>query len=167
MTVRPAKTQISLGIRPVWSESSLSAWRNLECLSTQWAQAKTLIRLGGCPGWSESSVGAHSFCLFCHVVAHIYFAFSLVLNLFLHAYIDYRCFLLSFLICFFGLSFLYLILSFLHAIIWITSRENLIIPYANNKGADQPEQAGLSLTWSQLPKTGFLVTRLIWYRYHV
>ena len=25
MTVRPAKTQISLGIRPVWSESSLCA----------------------------------------------------------------------------------------------------------------------------------------------
>ena len=25
MTVRPAKTQISLGIRPVWSESSLYA----------------------------------------------------------------------------------------------------------------------------------------------
>ena len=25
MNVRPAKTQISLGIRPVWSESSLSA----------------------------------------------------------------------------------------------------------------------------------------------
>ena len=25
--VRPAKTQISLGIRPVWSESSMSAWR--------------------------------------------------------------------------------------------------------------------------------------------
>ena len=29
MTVGPAKSQISLGIRPVWSESSLSAWRNL------------------------------------------------------------------------------------------------------------------------------------------
>ena len=29
--------------------------------------AKTLIRLGGCPGWSESSLGAHTFCLFCHV----------------------------------------------------------------------------------------------------
>ena len=27
--VRPAKTQINLGIRPVWSESSLSAWRKL------------------------------------------------------------------------------------------------------------------------------------------
>ena len=26
VTVRPAKTQISLGIRPVWSESSLCAW---------------------------------------------------------------------------------------------------------------------------------------------
>ena len=25
MTVRPAKTQISLGIRPIWSESSLCA----------------------------------------------------------------------------------------------------------------------------------------------
>ena len=29
MAVRPSKTQISLGIRPVWSESSLSAWRKL------------------------------------------------------------------------------------------------------------------------------------------
>ena len=35
--VRPAKTQMSLGIRPVWSESSLSAWRKLSSLATQWA----------------------------------------------------------------------------------------------------------------------------------
>ena len=71
------------------------------------------------------------------------------------------------------------------------------MPYANNKGADQPahlrsmisafvvhcldstipllaiaeisrpwqvavaEQSGLSLSWSQTPKTGFLMTRLI------
>ena len=77
------------------------------------------------------------------------------------------------------------------------SWENLFLPYANNKDADQPahprslisvsiircldriiplvsiseisslklvsyaEQAGLSLTWSQTPMTGFLVTRLI------
>ena len=34
VSVRPAKTQISLGIRPVWSESSLSAWRNLGSLAT-------------------------------------------------------------------------------------------------------------------------------------
>ena len=34
--------------------------------------ANTLIRLlGGCPGWSESSLGAHSFCWFCHVAAHL------------------------------------------------------------------------------------------------
>ena len=33
--------------------------------------AKTLIRLGGCPGCSESSLGAHSFCWFCHVAAHV------------------------------------------------------------------------------------------------
>ena len=38
--MRPAKTQISLGIRPVWSESSLSAWRKLGSLATQWAHSK-------------------------------------------------------------------------------------------------------------------------------
>ena len=40
MSVRPAKTQISLGIRPVWSESSLSAWRNLVSLATHWAHSE-------------------------------------------------------------------------------------------------------------------------------
>ena len=40
VTVRPAKTQLSLGIRSVWSESSLSAWRNLESLATQWAHSE-------------------------------------------------------------------------------------------------------------------------------
>ena len=37
--VRPAKTQISLGIRPVWSESSLSAWRKLGSLATHWVHS--------------------------------------------------------------------------------------------------------------------------------
>ena len=32
--VHPAKTQISLGIRSVWSESSLSAWRKRGSLAT-------------------------------------------------------------------------------------------------------------------------------------
>ena len=32
--VRPAKTQISLGIHPVWSKSSLSAWRKLGSLTS-------------------------------------------------------------------------------------------------------------------------------------
>ena len=35
-----AKTQISLGIRPVWSDSSLSAWRKLGSLATHWAHSK-------------------------------------------------------------------------------------------------------------------------------
>ena len=43
------------------------AWVLSYLLSWQWR----LIRLGGCPGWSESSLGTHSFCWFCHVMAHI------------------------------------------------------------------------------------------------
>ena len=39
-SVRPAKTQISLGISPVWSELSLSTWRNFGSLATHWAQSK-------------------------------------------------------------------------------------------------------------------------------
>ena len=50
--LRPAKTQISMGIRPVWSESS-------QCTQRFFMRtAKTLIRLGGCTGWSVSSLGA-------------------------------------------------------------------------------------------------------------
>ena len=40
MAVRPAKTQISLGIRPVWSESSLSAWRKVGTLATHWTHSE-------------------------------------------------------------------------------------------------------------------------------
>ena len=40
MTVRPAKTQISLGIRSVWPESSLSVWRKLVSLATHWAHSE-------------------------------------------------------------------------------------------------------------------------------
>ena len=56
--VHPAKTQISLSICQVWSESLLSAWRKLGSLATIERTAKTLIRLGECPGWPESSLGA-------------------------------------------------------------------------------------------------------------
>ena len=52
--------QISLGIRPVWSESSLSALGKLGSIATHKSQAKSLIRLRGCPGWSESSLGAQA-----------------------------------------------------------------------------------------------------------
>ena len=40
MSGRPAKTRISLGICPLWSESSLSAWRKLGSLATHWANNK-------------------------------------------------------------------------------------------------------------------------------
>ena len=39
MAVCPAKPQISLDIRPVWSESSLSAWRKLGSLATHWVHS--------------------------------------------------------------------------------------------------------------------------------
>ena len=44
--VRPANTQISLGIRPVWSESSLSAWRKLGSLATHWALSEDSDQTG-------------------------------------------------------------------------------------------------------------------------
>ena len=92
MSVRPAKTQTSLGIRTVWSESSLSAWRKFGPLATVPTEstAKTLIRLGGCPGWSESSLGAHSLCWFCHVAAHFLFK-HLLLTISWRYENDYLC----------------------------------------------------------------------------
>ena len=47
--VHPAKTQISLGIRPVWSESLLSAWRELGSLATHWAHSKDSDQTGRMP----------------------------------------------------------------------------------------------------------------------
>ena len=49
MAVRPAKTQIRLGIRPIWSESLLSTWRNLGSLATHWAHSKDSDQTGRMP----------------------------------------------------------------------------------------------------------------------
>ena len=49
MAVRPAKTQVSLGIRPVWSESSLSAWRSIGSLATHWAHSEGSDQTGRMP----------------------------------------------------------------------------------------------------------------------
>ena len=46
VTVRPAKTQISLGMRPVCSESSLSALRKLGSLATHWAHSEDSDQTG-------------------------------------------------------------------------------------------------------------------------
>ena len=83
--VRPAKTQISLGIPP---QSDLSlCCPHEETLGPKLPiqrRAKTLIRLGGCPGWSESSLGAQWFCWFCHEVAHILDPLPFICPPFLH-----------------------------------------------------------------------------------
>ena len=49
MSVRPAKTQISLAIRPVWSESSLSTRRKLSSLATHRAHSKDSDQTGRMP----------------------------------------------------------------------------------------------------------------------
>ena len=46
LLVRPAKTRISLGICPVWSESLLSAWRNIGPLTTYWAHSEASDQTG-------------------------------------------------------------------------------------------------------------------------
>ena len=38
--VHTMKTRISLGIRPVWSETSLSTWRNLRSLASYWLHSE-------------------------------------------------------------------------------------------------------------------------------
>ena len=47
--VRPAKTRMCLGIRSVLSESSLSAWKNLGSLATQWAHSEDSDQTGRMP----------------------------------------------------------------------------------------------------------------------
>ena len=72
MTVRQAKTQISLGIQSLRCphEESLGPYLPIERI------ANTLIRLGGCPSWSESALGAQSFCWFCREAAQMFYSFS-------------------------------------------------------------------------------------------
>ena len=47
--VCPAKIQISLGIRSVWSESSLSAWRKFGSLATHWVHSEDSDQTGRMP----------------------------------------------------------------------------------------------------------------------
>ena len=47
--VRPRKTQISLGIRPIWSEFLLSAWRKLGSLPTHWEHIEAYDQTGWMP----------------------------------------------------------------------------------------------------------------------
>ena len=64
--VRPAKTQISLGIRPVWSESSLSAIRKLGSLATHGAHSKDSDQTGHMPRLNWIFAGST-----CHFVGFV------------------------------------------------------------------------------------------------
>ena len=61
--VRPAESQISLAIRPVWLESSLCV---LGCLSTHWACSKDINQTGRTPRLIRVFAG-----LTCHFVGFI------------------------------------------------------------------------------------------------
>ena len=69
--VRPAKIQISLGIFPVYSESSLSAWRKLGSLVTHWVDNEDSDQTGRMPKMIWVLAGHTSFCWICHEVAHM------------------------------------------------------------------------------------------------
>ena len=71
--VRPGKTQISLGIRPVWSESSLCAQWVAKDPSFLYADSEDSDKTGRMPRLIWVFVGAHSLCWFCHVTAQIVF----------------------------------------------------------------------------------------------
>ena len=76
MSVHPAKTQISLGIRSVWSESSLCAqWvaKGPKCSSC--GQRRLWSDRANAQDLSESSLGAQPFCWLCHVPAHLWNAY--------------------------------------------------------------------------------------------
>ena len=64
--MRPAKTQISLGVRPVWTQSSLSAWRKLWSLATHWVHSEDSDRTGRVPRLSWVFAGCT-----CHFVGFV------------------------------------------------------------------------------------------------
>ena len=72
MSVCPEKTQISLGISPVWSESSLSAWRKLGSLATHWAHSKDSDQTGRMPRLIWVFAGLTLILLFCHETAQMF-----------------------------------------------------------------------------------------------
>ena len=82
--VCPVKTQISLGIHPVWSESSLSAWRKLGSSATHWAHSKDSEQTGQMP---------RLICVFagrtCHIVGFVMRRLiSLIFSILIHYFIQ-------------------------------------------------------------------------------
>ena len=57
--------------RPVWSESSLSAWRKLGSLTTHWAHSKDWSDWADAQAYLSHRWADMSFCWFCHEAAHL------------------------------------------------------------------------------------------------
>ena len=84
--VCPAKTQISLGIHPVWSASLLSAWRKLRSLATHWVHNENSDQTGWMPKliWVFAGCTDH-FVGFCHETAYIVCSAATQISLCIHA----------------------------------------------------------------------------------
>ena len=65
VAVHPVKTQISLSIRPVWSESALSTWRKLWSLATHWAQRRLWL------DWANAQADLSLRCAHSHFVGFV------------------------------------------------------------------------------------------------
>ena len=76
--VRPAKTQISLGIRPVWSESPLCAQWVGQHSGFLHADSKDSDQTGRMPRLIRLRLAHMPFCWFCHEAAH--FSYPLILQ---------------------------------------------------------------------------------------
>ena len=174
----------SAGVRPVWSESSLSAWRNLGPLATHWVHSED----SGQTGRMSRLIWVFAGQTLILLVLSCRGSYQALVYNFCHEF--YENYVLG------HFEFKWIFNAITIPIRWASSWENLFMPYANNKGADQPShprslisnfvfrcldsiislvstseisslylafvaaQAGSSLTWSKTPKTGFLVTRL-------
>ena len=106
MTVHPAKTQISLGIRPVWSESLLSAWWKLWPLATHRAHSEDSDQIGRMPRLFSVFAGSTAILLVlsCCGSCHSFYCFWTLCCM-----VEPPC-----------------------------CEKTCLMPYANNKGADQP-----------------------------
>ena len=71
--MRPAKTQISLGIRPPSLIRVFAVRMKLGSLATHWAHSEDPDQTGRMPRLIWVFAGALSFCWFCHEAAHLNF----------------------------------------------------------------------------------------------
>ena len=135
--VRSAKTQFSLGIHPVWSELSLSAWRKLGSLATQWVHSKDSDQTG------QMSRLIWVFARRTVILLVLSWGSSIIWDkpwenqyseVYDHMRSDSNQPAWQHKPASLGIFYRAPV-----CIIWATSWENLFMPYANNKGADQYE----------------------------